>query len=208
MQNNCYARMRGCNNATPAILSGMLFPCMKRITPEDLIKGAEAVAEITGQSHIFIVGMASAAFSAPEVREILTDDIDLFTPDSETCFLDEVIASVGEGSPFESSHGFYVERLGAWVLLTQPRGWMQRALTVPHSFLTIRVLHPLDLLYNKLEVGRKKDLDAAAQILSHGPVSVDQIKAFIADSASPAETKAAILENLHRVLRRLKPSGS
>ena len=86
---------------------------MKRITQGDLIEAAEAVARITGQSHIFILGMASTAQSVPTLDQILTDDIDLFTPDVENCFLDEVITSVGEGSPFEESHGFYVERLGA-----------------------------------------------------------------------------------------------
>lgn len=80
----------------------MPFPSMKRITPEDLTRAAEAVAEITGQSHIFIVGMASTAFSAPNLAGMLTDDIDLFTPDSETGFLDEVIAAVGEGSHLEA----------------------------------------------------------------------------------------------------------
>jgi hypothetical protein len=177
---------------------------MKRITPEDLTRAAEAVAEITGQSHIFIVGMASTAFSAPNVAGILTDDIDLFTPDSETGFLDEVIAAVGEGSQFEATHGFYVERVGTWVLLTQPRGWMERALVLPHPTLTIRVLHPLDLLYNKLEVGRRKDLAAAAEILGHGSVAPTQIEMFVQNAEVPAETKAGILKNLNRILQGLK----
>ena len=138
---------------------------MKRIDQKDLIEAAEAVAQITGQSHVFIVGMASTAKSIPSLHTQMTDDIDLFTPDAETCSLDEVIAAVGEGSPFEADQGFYVEPLGSWVLLTQPRGWMERALIVEHPHLVIRALHPLDLLYNKLETGRKKDLDGVLQIL-------------------------------------------
>ena len=180
---------------------------MKRITCGDLIEAAESVAKITGQSHIFIVGMASAAYSVPEVEEMRTDDIDLFTPDSETCFLDEVIASVGEGSPFESAHGFYVERLGTWVLLTQPTGWMERALILPHPTLVIRVLHPLDLLYNKLEVGRKKDMDAAFHILRRGGVAPEALREFVQAAITPDETKSTILGNLSRVLERLKSAG-
>lgn len=175
---------------------------MKRITPSDLIEAAEAVAEITGQSHIFIVGMASTAHAVPSLDAMLTDDIDLFTPDSETCFLDEVIEAVGEGSAFESLHGFYVERLGTWVLLTQPRGWMERALVMPHPDLTIRVLHPLDLLYNKLETGRKKDLAGALQILKSGAVSTDQLHRFIQAAETPAETKTLIIKNLKKVLAK------
>ena len=176
---------------------------MKRITPEDLTKAAEAVAEITGQSHIFIVGMASTAFSAPNVAGMLTDDIDLFTPELETGFLDEVIAAVGEGSQFEATHGFYVERVGTWVLLTQPRGWMERALVLPHPTLMIHILHPLDLVYNKLEAGRKKDLEAVAQVLKAGPVTLDEVQAFIHQSGATEETKDEILKNLSRVLQTL-----
>ncbi len=175
---------------------------MKRITQGDLIEAAEAVARITGQSHIFILGMASTAQSVPTLDQILTDDIDLFTPDAESCFLDEVIASVGEGSPFEESHGFYVKRLGAWVLLTQPRGWIERSLVVPHPTLTIRVLHPLDLVYNKLETGRKKDLEGVTLILRSGAVTPEQIQAFVQGAETPEETKLAIVKNLQRILEK------
>ena len=175
---------------------------MKRITQSDLIEAAEAVAQITGQAHIFIIGMASTAQSVPTMSEMLTDDIDLFTPDAESCFLEEVIASVGEGSSFEGSHGFYVERLGTWVLLTQPRGWMERALIIPHPTLTIRVLHPLDLVYNKLETGRKKDLEGVTLILRSGAVTAEQIYAFVQDAETPEETKLAIVKNLQRILEK------
>lgn len=175
---------------------------MKRITQSDLIEAAEAVAQITGQSHIFIVGMASTARSIPLLRTQMTDDIDLFTPEAESGFLDEVIAAVGEGSPFEAEHGFYVERLGSWVLLTQPRGWMERALIVEHPRLVIRVLHPLDLLYNKLETGRKKDLAGILQIIGSGAVQPEQIREFVKSADAPETTKKGILRNLEKLLRK------
>jgi len=175
---------------------------MKRIDQRDLIEAAEAVSEITGQTHLFIVGMASTAKSIPSLQMQMTDDIDLFTPDAEGCFLDEVIAAVGEGSPFEAKHGFYVERLGSWVLLTQPVGWMERALRVDHPKLLIRVLHPLDLVYNKLEAGRKKDLDGVLQIISSGAVHADKIREFVNTAETPETSKMEILEKLEKVLRK------
>lgn len=177
---------------------------MKRINQNDLLEAAEAVAQITGQSHIFIVGMASTAQSIPSLQAQMTDDIDLFTPDAENCFLDEVIAAVGEGSPFEARHGFYVERLGSWVLLTQPRGWMDRALVLAHPRLLIRVLHPLDLLYNKLETGRKKDLDGVLQILASGAVQTSEIRDFIETAEVPETTKNGVLETLQKLLHKRK----
>jgi hypothetical protein len=175
---------------------------MKRIDQSDLIKAAEEVARITGQSHLFIVGMASTARSIPSLETQLTDDVDLFTPDAETCFLDEVIAAVGEGSPFEARHGFYVERLGSWVFLTQPSGWMERSLVIEHPKLLIRVLHPLDLLYNKLETARKKDLIGVQQILDSGAIHPDQIREFVGAADAPEATKQEILETLEKVLRK------
>jgi hypothetical protein len=175
---------------------------MKRIDQRDLIEAAEAVAQITGQTHLFIVGMASTARSIPSLQSQMTDDIGLFTPDAESCSLDDVIAAVGEGSPFEAKHGFYVERLGSWVLLTQPSGWMERALIIDHPKLLIRVLHPLDLVYNKLEAGRKKDLDGVMQIIGSGSVQTDQVRGFVEMADTPETSKTEILANLEKVLRR------
>jgi hypothetical protein len=175
---------------------------MKRIDVADIVEAAEAVARITGQTHVFIVGMASTAKSIPSLQTQATDDVDLFTPDAEACFLDEVITQLGEGSAFEARHGFYVERLGSWVLLTQPGGWMERALVVDHPKLLIRVLHPLDLLYNKLETGRKKDLDGVLQILKTGAVRPEQIRGFVETADTPETAKADILKQLQKVLRR------
>jgi len=193
--------MPACNSATPVTLLATPSRSMKHLNQIDLVEAAEAVAKITGQSHIFIVGMASTAKSIPSLHTQMTDDIDLFTPDAESCFLDEVIAAVGEGSPFEAEHGFYVERLGSWVLLTQPRGWMERALIVAHPRLVIHVLHPLDLLYNKLETGRKKDLDGVLQILNSRAVLPEQIRDFVENADTPKTTKQGILRNLEKVLR-------
>lgn len=55
--------------------------------------------------------MASTTHSVPGLRGLLTGDVDMFTPDSQACFLDEVIASVGEGGEFATHHGYYVEHL-------------------------------------------------------------------------------------------------
>jgi hypothetical protein len=175
---------------------------MKQITPGDLIKAAEAVAEVTGQTHIFVVGMASTVFTIPTIQAPLTDDVDLFTPDAESCALDEVIAALGEGSSFENRHGFYVERLGRWVLLTQPSGWMERAFVVPHPTLTIRALHPLDLVYNKLEAGRKKDLEGVRRILKGGTIHLEDVEQFIEAADTPTESKQAIRRNLETALRK------
>jgi hypothetical protein len=79
---------------------------------------------------------------------------------------------------------------------------MERALIVAHPSLVIRVLHPLDLLYNKLETGRKKDLDGVLQILNNGAVHSDQIREFIENADTPKTTKQGILRNLEKVLRK------
>ena len=181
---------------------------MKRITPKDLIEAAEAVAAITGQSRVFIVGMASTAHSMPSLDAMPTDDVDLFTPDAETCFLDEVIAALGEGSPFEARQGFYIERLGSWVLLTQPSGWMQRALLLAHPTLTIHVLHPLDLLYNKLETARKKDLQGALKMLQSNDMDPADFHAFLKQADKPEETRQQIAARLDKLLAQIPNRGT
>lgn len=83
---------------------------------------------------------------------------------------------------------------------------MERALVIDHAKLVIRVLHPLDLLYNKLETGRKKDFDGVLQIIVSGAVHPDQIRGFIETADRPETTKKGILENLEKILRKRNAS--
>jgi hypothetical protein len=62
------------------------------------------------------------------------------------------------------------------------------------------VLNPLDLLYNKLETARQKDLRGASLMLRSGAVAADQIRDFVQSAETPEETKRGILKNLEKVL--------
>jgi hypothetical protein len=64
------------------------------------------------------------------------------------------------------------------------------------------VLHPLDLVYNKLETGRKKDLEGVTLILRSGAVTPEQIQAFVQGAETPEESKLAIVKNLQRILEK------
>lgn len=185
---------------------------MKRITKHDIFLAAEQISLITGQTEIFIVGMASTLLTAPEIHTYMTDDVDLFTPESESAALDQVIEMLGEGSPFEQEHGFYVERFGTWVMLTQPDGWKVRAHITkhpnpnqPNTLITIRALSLIDLVYNKLEANRPKDLKAIEQLLKNKVITPVQIESFIKSANLADQTEEDLLKTLHKITNKLQP---
>ncbi len=130
-----------------------------------------------------------------------TEDIDLYPPpdSSKTALWAAKDVDLGVHSSFFAEHGFYVQRVGDWTLLTQPSGWRDRALRFAIDDITAIVLHPLDLAYNKLEAGRDKDLDFMSEGLASGAYQLGEVEAFILKHAPDDATCELILKNLGAV---------
>ena len=167
------------------------------ITTGRLGLAALRMAELTKETKFILIGRGTLAVTAPiHLRTLaVSDDIDLWPLDDEKAALDESIELCGEGSEFHREHGFYVERLGSWTMMTQPKGWEERATEVRFGEVSLLVLGLLDLAYNKLEANREKDREFLKEALDAGLLNRVEVGDFVKKHA-PKAVRGEILANL------------
>jgi len=151
------------------------------------------------------VGRGTLAITAPPglTPMAVTDDVDIWPQHNETAALDECNFELGEASKFHEQHGFYIERVGSWTLLTQPPGWEDRATLLRCEDKSLLVLGLMDLLYNKLEANRRKDRDFLKEALACKLVEADDLKGFVLHFAPNSEAADSLLGTLKDVVASL-----
>lgn len=171
---------------------------MRRDQFEHILRAAQG---ITGASDFVVVGSQAilGSFSDPpsELQESM--ELDLFTlraPEDA----DLIDGSIGEGSPFHRTFGYYAHGVGLETAVL-PRGWRDR-LRAHRSPATAgatgHCLEPHDLAVSKLVAGRPKDLVYVSALLRHGLAAGETLRARIAELVDEAERTrcAARLERL------------
>ncbi len=181
------------------------YPRTRPLTIEDVKLAVRTAAAAYGCRQFTLVGRGSTAASMPESAEKLrsTIDIDLFPtwePEKAQSWT-EADTQIGRYSQFQHENGFYVERLGEWTLLSQPKGWEQRAIRLVVDDIDVLVLHPLDLAYNKLEAGRAKGIEFMREGLNCGAYKLAELEAFIREHSPDESTRDLILKNLDQSVR-------
>lgn len=180
-------------------------PITRPLTLEDVKLAVRTAATAYGCLKFTLVGRGSIAASMPDSADGLrsTIDIDLFPPwEPEKALLWAVAdTKIGRYSVFQNEHGFYVERVGEWTLLSQPKGWDQRALKLVIDDIEVLVIHPLDLAYNKLEAGRDKDIAFMREGLTSGAYLFSEVESFIIEHSPDQATRDLILFNLNLALK-------
>lgn len=176
----------------------------------EFVTAVKKAAEVYGERLFIIVGRGSLSATMPDAAASLrmTGDIDLFSPFNAER-LDawvEADSLVSVESSFFIEHGFYIERVGEWTLISQPAGWQERALALTIDDIEVLVIHPLDLAYNKLEAGRDKDIAFMREGLTSGAYKFAEVESFIREHAPDDGTRELILANLN--LSQLKESNS
>jgi len=118
--------------------------------------------------------------------------------------LDESIEKFGEESPFSQVHGFYIERIGSWTLMTQPAGWEERATVLEVEGSRVLVLGLYDLVYNKLEANREKDQGFIREGLAKGLIEQGQLEGFIREFAPTSGTRDLLFANLGAIQGKIE----
>jgi len=164
---------------------------------------AQRLARLTGEKDFVVIGRGTLAITAPrKFRSMaMSDDLDMWPEKDEMAALDESIESLGEGSQFHQQQGFYIERVGAWTLLTQPEGWKDRAHRIQFGDVSVLVLGLLDLAYNKIEANRVKDREFIREALSNGLLSIGEVEAFIQTQAPTPEVARTLRARLRRLAK-------
>lgn len=141
---------------------------MKRSELEHIIGAAATIAE---DDTIIVVGSQAILGQFPDAPAELcvSAEADVF-PGRLPERSDLIDGSIGEGSPFHETFGYYAQGVDESTA-TLPNGWRERLVPVqgPRTRgATGLCLEIHDLVISKLVAGREKDLDFAAVVARHG----------------------------------------
>lgn len=155
---------------------------MKRVDLEHIIR---AGCDIAADDAIVIIGSQSilGAFPTAPAELLVSDEADVY-PVHHPERADLIDGSIGEGSPFHDTFGYYAQGVAEDTAIL-PRGWKDRLIVVRNANTrdyTGLCLEPHDLVVAKLLAGRDKDLRFANAALAHGLVDRHILLQRLADT--------------------------
>lgn len=166
---------------------------MTRSELEHLIRAAGAIAE---DSEIIVIGSQSILGQFPDAPRALlkSAEADVY-PNHYPERADLIDGSIGEGSTFHETFGYYAQGVGEETA-TLPKGWKTRLVRISNantagtSGLCLEV-H--DLAVSKYAAGRQKDLHFTRELARHGMTNEAMLIARLAetDVAKPLRTLMA-----------------
>ena len=158
---------------------------MQRHQLEHIIRAA---AGITGAEQFVIVGSQAVLGQFPRAPEelLVSIEADVFSL-RDPADSDLIDGSIGEGSPFHQTFGYYAHGVGADTAVL-PAGWKERLVPVHNENTgggTGLCLEIHDLAVSKLVAGREKDLTFVAGLLRHRLANTETVRERLA--ATPLE---------------------
>lgn len=173
---------------------------MRRGELEHLIRAAASIAD---DDELIIIGSQAILGQYPDAPDDLcvSNEVDLY-PKHHPDRADLIDGSIGEGSQFHETFGYYAQGVGDTTAVL-PRGWELRLVPVfspATRGATGWCLEPHDLVLAKLVAGREKDLHFARVAATAGLVRVpellERLKAMSLD-----DRVRAVLDGRVRALR-------
>jgi hypothetical protein len=174
---------------------------VKRPELEHLIRAA---AGITGAEEFVIVRSQSILGQFPNAPDELLGSIeaDLFTLRSPGD-ADLIDGSIGEGSPFHQTFGYYAHGVGKETAVL-PAGWQERLIPVQNDNTGGGIglcLEVHDLASSKIAAAREKDLNFVEALLRRGLADAKVIEDRLGSMPLTQERRTACLLRLSRLKR-------
>jgi hypothetical protein len=172
---------------------------MQRPQLEHIIRAA---AGITGADQFVIIGSQAilGQFPNPPPELLVSMEADVFSLRS-TSDSDLIDGSIGEGSPFHQTFGYYAHGVGEETAVL-PVGWKDRLIPVRNENTgggTGLCLEVHDLAVSKLVAGREKDLEFTRALLRNGLADPEVIEQRLASTHLPEIRRTAGLARLKRL---------
>ena len=171
---------------------------MTRTELEHVIRAAGAIAE---SDELIIIGSQAilGSFLDPPEELISSMEVDLY-PIPEVEQADLIDGSIGEGSPFHDTFGYYAHGVGPETAVL-PRHWKDRLVVISNAN-TRRVngycLHSVDIAASKLAAGRERDIEYVRVLKKKKLIEIEQTRNILQTElpAEVAQRIAALLESL------------
>lgn len=176
---------------------------MNRAQLEHIIRAAGTIADDT---DIVIIGSQSVLGQFPSAPDALlvSMEADVY-PRNAPERADLVDGSIGEGSMFHETFGYYAQGVGPHTA-TLPAGWQGRLIPVAGAStrgVTGWCLEIHDLLVSKAAAGREKDRAFVEVALERGLADHELLEARVAELADPE-----LIELVKTRLQGWSPTGS
>jgi hypothetical protein len=174
---------------------------MRRLQLEHIIR---ASAGITGTTDFVIVGSQAVLGQFPEAPDelLVSVEADIFSL-RDPVDTDLIDGSIGEGSPFHQTFGYYAHGVGMETA-TLPSGWRERLIPIqtPNTGggrgLCLEV-H--DLAVSKLVAGREKDLNFISGLLRNHLVKPETVRSRLVATGLDSERRNLCTGRLDRLVR-------
>lgn len=168
---------------------------------EDLARLFARARELCGETDYVVLGSLAVLGYAGKLppRMAASVDVDAFTKNDPARVFD-LERSLGQGSPFEAKHGYYLDPISPRVA-TLPEGWAERLLRVQLApDLAAWFLDPNDAAVSKYARMEPRDRDWLRPGLEAGVLSLATIQARFAqttffDGAEDARARKALDED-------------
>ncbi len=175
---------------------------MQRHQLEHIIRAA---AGITGATELVVVGSQAllGQFPTAPVELLVSIEADVFSL-RDPADSDLIDGSIGEGSPFHQTFGYYAHGVGADTAVL-PTGWRERLIPVRNANTgsgTGLCLEVHDLAVSKLVAGREKDLSFVGALLRHQMLDMTTVEQRLAATPIPCERRELCLARLHRLAKQ------
>jgi hypothetical protein len=156
---------------------------MKRVDLEHIIR---ASAEIANDDEIVVIESQAILGSFPDApKELLVSmEADVY-PRNRPDRADLIDGSIGEGSPFHETYGYYAQGVDENTAIL-PRGWRDRLVAIRNENTRGKTgwcLDPHDLVVSKTIAGREKDLLFLEGAARHRLVDRDRLLARLDETA-------------------------
>jgi len=181
---------------------------MTRAELEHVIRAA---ADIADDEEIVVIGSQSILGQFPDAPASLRASVeaDVF-PKNRPERADLIDGSIGEGSPFHATYGYYAHGVDETTAVL-PAGWRERLVAVRNPNTrgaTGWCLEVHDLVIAKAIAGRERDYDFVREVIRHGLVDratvLERIERVPVDQATRDRVRTA-LETMFRTTGPVLP---
>jgi hypothetical protein len=175
---------------------------MRRHELEHVIRAAAAVA---GDDELVVVGSQAILGQFPEAPESLlaSKEADIY-PRNRPENSDEIEGSLGDGSYFDSTFGYYAHAVGPETAIV-PRDWEQRLVRVQNENTggaTGWCLEVHDLLLSKCVAGRERDWEYVEEALLHDLADPAELRRRASDLPVEDSQRDSVQRMLEGVIAR------
>lgn len=175
---------------------------MRRAELEHVIRAAATVA---GDEEIVVVGSQAILGQFPQAPEsmLVSREADVYPRNRPERGI-EIDGSLGDGSYFDSTYGYYAHAVGP-ATATLPAGWEKRLIEVCNENTggaTGWCLEVHDLLLSKCVAGRERDWEFAVDALRHGLADPEELRGRVDDLPLAAPRVESVRKSVEGVIAR------